>query len=112
MFALLAGAALSFGAARHHGGCRHHDRRAAFEARVARVCVDAARQAQQGAVAAEPGQALSVIQSAPVLAAPPQVEERRRHRRHHRRHHRGHEEDGSRGHGPTENGPPGYSPSR
>lgn len=73
MFALLAGAALSFGAARHHGGChQHQDRRAALEARVARVCVDAAREAEAGAA-----------------VAPEEAPE-----------------------APSENGPPGYSPSR
>ncbi|MFT5358886.1 MAG: hypothetical protein ACI9KE_006127 [Polyangiales bacterium] len=87
MFALLAGAALSFGAARHQGGCHsHHDRRAAFEARVARVCVDAAREATEGD-----------SPEAESSKAPfgPRFEEQERF-----------------GDGPFGNGPPGYSPSR
>lgn len=94
MFALLAGAALSFGAAKHHrGGCHHHDRRAAFEARVARVCVDAARQAQQDEASAQPGDSTDVDSSD--VPYGPRYEDQRRF-----------------GHGPFENGPPGYSPSR
>ena len=90
MFALLAGAALSFGAARHHGGsCHHRDRRAAFEARVARVCVDAARQApEDGAPAVDSPEAGS--QKVPYG---PRFEEHF-------------------GRGSFGNGPPGYSPSR
>ena len=64
---LFCGAGLSFSAAHHHRACRHgahhgQSRRAAFEAHIARVCVDAAREAQPGvspASAAKPAEPLA-----------------------------------------------------